>query len=57
MDDSEIERLATRVVEKLTEPSNRQALASAIAKELSLLSMQYGSDIAKLGERLDRKFY
>jgi hypothetical protein len=57
MKDAEIERLATRIVEKLIEPCNRQTLASAIAKELRLLSIEQGSEVAKLGEGLDRKFY
>ena len=57
MDEDEIDRIAARVVEKLMEPSNRQVLASAIAKELRLLGIQHGSEMGKLGERLDSRFY
>jgi len=56
MDDAEVDRVAARVIEKLMEPRSCQVLASAIAKELRLLTMQYASDMTKLGDRLD-KFY
>ena len=55
MNEAEIERLAAKVVEKLMEPGNLQALASAIAKDLRLFRMEYGHEMAKLGERKLRK--
>ena len=55
MNDAQIERLAAKVVEKLLQPDNRAALASAIARELRLLAREYRDELAELGERLDAK--
>jgi hypothetical protein len=53
VDDSEIDRLATCIVQKMMEPSFRDTFAEAIAKELRLLAAEYRTDMEKLGERLD----
>lgn len=57
MDDSEIERVAARIVDKLSRPENLQALARAIAEELRLRMLEQDAELARLGERLDSGHY
>ena len=57
MDAVDIERIASRVAEKLMEPLNRQALAEAIATELRRLGVRYAHDMEMLGQQLDARHY
>jgi hypothetical protein len=53
MEEGDIERIAARVVEKLLEPAACGMLASAIAKSLRQMAMQYEGEMSRLGERLE----
>jgi hypothetical protein len=53
MEEGDIERIASRVVEKLLEPAACSMVANAIAKELRQMALQYEGDMARLGERLE----
>jgi hypothetical protein len=57
MDQSDIDCLATRIVETLLKPQHIQALSRAIAKELRFLSFEREAEEARLGERLDARRY
>jgi hypothetical protein len=57
MDDCEIDQLADRLVHKMMEPANRDALAQAIAKQICHFAQEYASDMQKLGERLETHHY
>lgn len=55
MDDSEVSQLAARLVQKIMESANRDALAQAIAKQMCHFAQGYASDMQKLGERLESR--
>jgi hypothetical protein len=57
MDDSEVSQLAARLVQKMMEPANRDALAQAIAKQICHFAQEYASDMPRLGERLESRHY
>jgi hypothetical protein len=57
MEDSEINQLAARLVQKMMEPANCDALAQAIAKQMCHFAQEYASDMQRLGERLDSRHY
>lgn len=55
MDDEEIDRIATRVIQKLMEPPLRDRLVEAVAEQLRSQTTRYERDMARLGQRLDHK--
>jgi hypothetical protein len=57
MEKEDIERIAARVVEKMLEPETRGMLATAIARELRQMGLEYEHDMAHLGERLDTQHF
>jgi hypothetical protein len=57
MDDSEIDQLAARLVQKMMESANRDALAQAIGKQMCHFAQGYASDMQKLGEQLETRHY
>jgi hypothetical protein len=56
MNEREMDKIASKIVAKLMEPENRNALADSIAHALRECATQYGRASASIGERLDTTY-
>lgn len=57
MEERDLDILATKLVQKMMEPQNREALAQAIARALHLHQLDYRTGLAQLGDKLDQELH